>query len=181
MGTFSQDKAAAKNAKQVESDVDKDKPTAEEIKAADESAQDASKSPPTDNPQEPANVTAESNAETTDRHLASTELPVERVTPPETQAAVEDLVDDNGKVEDNEELEERYEEERRDPASAYGLKIPGAASGPHVDGTVRNDEGKVAFAPPGTLNAAMAGVQMDAAGHVDSIGTDNSSKSGVRI
>lgn len=55
----------------------------------------------------------------------------------------------------------------------------GFSEGP--DGTVRNPEGKVAYAPPGSHNAAMAGVQQDASGHVDSIGTDNSSRSGTRV
>jgi hypothetical protein len=176
MGTFNTDKT---NAKANQSNVDKDKPTPEEVKAADESTSQVET--PAANPQEPLTVTEESASETADRHVASTELPVERVTPIETQAAVEGLLDDEGKVEDENELREVYDEERRDPSTAYGLKIAGAATGPHVDGTVRNDAGKVAFAPPGTLNAAMAGVQMDAAGHVDSIGTDNSSKSGTRI
>lgn len=64
---------------------------------------------------------------------------------------------------------------------AKDLIVADGTVGPEPDGTVRNDQGKVAYAPPGSYNAAMAGVQQDAAGHVDSVGTDNSSKSGTRI
>lgn len=55
----------------------------------------------------------------------------------------------------------------------------GFSEGP--DGTVRNPEGKVAYAPPGSHNAAMAGVQQDASGHVESLGLTHSDKSGTRV
>lgn len=99
----------------------------------------------------------EAAAEEADELIASRELPVEELTPPETQA-------DTAAAED-----------------AKELIVPGAAEGPDVAGVVRNHEGNVAYAPPGTLNAAYNGVQEDAAGHVDSMGTDNSSKSGTRV
>lgn len=144
------------NARQAQASVDKDKPTAEEIKTA-ENALTGQEQVPADNPNEPTAILDESEDERADRHLASTEIPVGDVTNPETQ-------DDSP---DAEEAKEKI--------------VPGAAVGPEPDGTVRNDQGKVAYAPPGSHNAAMAGVQQDAAGHVDSVGTDNSSKSGTRI
>lgn len=152
MSTFSQDK---NNAKAAQSAVDKDNPTAEEIKAADDST--TQEEVPADDPNKPTEILDESASETADRHVASTELPVKDVTAPETQADTEAAED------------------------AGDLIVPGAAAGPQVDGTVRNDHGKVAYAPPGSYNAAMNGVQQDAAGHVDSVGTDNSSRSGTRI
>lgn len=95
--------------------------------------------------------------EAEDLHIASTELPVGELLPEEQQA-------------DTDAAE-----------GAKGLVIPGAASGPDRAGIVRNEEGKVAYAPPGSRDAANNGVQEDAAGHVDSVGTDNSPKSGVRV
>lgn len=118
---------------------------------------EAQKQVPSDDPNEPTAILGETDQEKADRHIASTELPVSEVTAPETQA-------------DSDAAEEAGE-----------LVIPGAAVGPELDGTVRNDHGAVAYAPPGSHNAAMAGVQQDASGHVDSVGTDNSSKSGTRI
>lgn len=153
MSTFSQDK---NNAKAVAASVDKDNPTAEDIKAADDVATGQAEVP-ADDPNKPTAILDESSSETADRHVASTELPVGLVTDPDTQA-------DSALAED-----------------AADLIVPGAAVGPEVDGTVRNDHGKVAHAPAGSLNAAFNGVQQDAAGHVDSVGTDNSSLSGTRI
>lgn len=145
-----------KNARQAQSSVDKDAPTAEDIQTAEDSLTSQTQVP-ADNPNEPTAILSESDNETADRHIASTELPVGEVTPPETQA-------DTAEAED-----------------AAELIVPGAAVGPEPDGTVRNDHGKAAYAPPGSHNAAMSGVQQDAAGHVDSVHTDNSSKSGTRI
>lgn len=153
MSTFTDN---ATNAKATGATVDKDAPTAAEIKAADDAATGQTEIPASD-PNEPVTVVEESAGETADRHVASAELPVGLVTPPETQA-------DTALAED-----------------AKELIVPGAAVGPEVDGTVRNDHGKVAHAPAGSLNAAFNGVQRDAAGHVDSVGTDNSSASGTRI
>lgn len=144
------------NAKEAQASVDKDQPTAEDIAAAEASLTEQKQVPP-DNPNEPTALLGESEDEKADRHIASTELPAGEVTPPETQA-------DTAAAED-----------------AAEMVVPGAAVGPEVDGTIRNDQGKVAYAPPGSHNAAMAGVQQDASGHVDSIGTDNSHKSGTRI
>lgn len=144
------------NAKEAQASVDKDQPTAEDIAAAEASLTEQKQVPP-DNPNEPTALLGESEDEKADRHIASTELPAGEVTPPETQA-------DTAAAED-----------------AAEMIVPGAAVGPEVDGTIRNDQGKVAYAPPGSHNAAMAGVQQDASGHVDSIGTDNSHKSGTRI
>jgi len=153
MSTFTDGTA---NSAAIGATVNKDNPTAEEIKAAEDAATGQTTIPASD-PNRPVEVVEESAGETADRHVASTELPVELVTPPETQA-------DTAFAED-----------------AKKLIVPGAAVGPEVDGTVRNDHGKVAFAPAGSLNAAFNGVQQDAAGHVDSVGTDNSSNAGVRI
>jgi hypothetical protein len=152
MSTFSQDKT---NAKAAASSVSKDNPTAEEIAAADNAAGQAEV--PADDPNKPTEILDESAAETADRHVASTELPVGDLTDPASQ-------DDSALAED-----------------AKEKIVPGAAVGPDPGGIVRNDHGKVAYAPPGSYDAAMNGVQQDAAGHVDSVGTDNSSKSGVRV
>lgn len=160
MSTFSQDN---KNAKAASSAVDKDKPTAEEIAAADASTGagaeegEGQKEVPADDPNKPEAILDESASETADRHVASTELPVGDLTDPESQADTSVAEDAKDKI------------------------VAGAASGPDVAGNVVNDHGKVAYAPPGSYNAAMNGVQEDAAGHVDSVGTDNSSKSGTRV
>lgn len=154
MSTFTGD---AKNAKANQSSVDKDNPTKEQVAAAEGNQEDGTKEIPADDPGKPVAILDESASETKDRHIASTELPVADVTDPETQA-------DSAVAED-----------------AAELIVPGAAAGPDRGGTVLNDHGKVAYAPPGSLNAAFNGVQEDAAGHVDSVGTDNSSKSGTRI
>lgn len=158
MSTFSQPAAA---------DTPKDNATKEEI--SDAKAQAAGSGddgkegdakpgtiPATDS-EKPIDMVGETDDEKADRHVASEELEVERVTDPDTQAdtPLADQVKDH--------------------------IVPGAAVGPDAAGVIRNEHGKVADAPPGTLNAAYAGVQQDAAGHVDSVGTDNSSKSGVRI
>lgn len=171
MSTFSQDK---QNAKAAQASVDKDNPTAEDIKTAESAAQQLEV--PADDPNKPTSILGESAAETADRHVASTELPAEQVTDPDTQARE---LDEDG---------EPLEDENGDPvfktaaAEEAGEKIiPGAAEGPYIDGTVVNDHGKPAYAPPGSHNAAMNGVQQDAAGHVDSVNTDNSPKSGTRI
>lgn len=152
MSTFSQDK---NNAKAAQSTVDKDKATAEDIKTAENLTEQ--KEVPSDDPNKPTSILDESSSETADRHIASTELPVKDVTDPATQADTALAEDAGEKI------------------------VAGAAEGPHPDGTVVNDHGKVAYAAPGSHNAAMNGVQEDAAGHVDSVGTDNSSKSGTRI
>lgn len=151
MSTFTGDS----NAKAAQSDVSKDKPTKKEVAAADNSTGELEV--PAEDPNKPTEILDESADETADRHVASTELPVGEVTAPESQADTSVAEDAKEKV------------------------VPGAASGPHADGTVRNDHGRVAYAPPGSMNAAMNGVQEDAAGHVDSVGTDNSTKSGTRI
>jgi len=153
MGTFEEGKAP--NAKAAASAVDKGQPTKEEVKAADENV--GKVETPAASPQEPVEVTKESPEETADRHVASTELKVGDLLPEEQQA-------DTAPAED-----------------AKELIVAGAASGPDRAGVIRNDQGKPAYAPPGTLNAAFAGVQEDASGHVDSIHTDNSDKSGTRI
>jgi hypothetical protein len=149
------------NARQSAASVNKDNPTKEEIDQADAAVAgadgDGPKEIPADDPNKPTEILDESSSETADRHVASTEIPVGDVTDPESQA-------DSSVAED-----------------AKDKIIPGAAAGPDVAGVVLNDHGKVAYAPPGSLNAAFNGVQEDAAGHVDSVGTDNSSKSGVRI
>ncbi len=152
MSTFSQDKTNAKNAAAA---VDKDQPTAADIKAADDAVAQAEV--PSDDPNKPTSILDESASETADRHIASTELEVGLVTDPDTQA-------DTAAAED-----------------AKELKVAGAAEGPDRAGVVVNDHGKVAYAPPGSHNAAMNGVQEDASGHVDSVGTDNSHLSGTRI
>lgn len=158
MSTFSQDPANATNAREAESQAPKDNATQTDIQQADDSVTEAGKEATPD----------ESPEEAADRHVASTELPAGEVTDPETQA-----------LEDRDDIDSDYETE--DAAEAAGKVVPGAATGPKADGTIRNDQGKVAYAPPGSMNAAMNGVQQDAAGHVDSVGTDNSSKSGTRV
>ena len=171
MSTFSQDKA---NAKGAAASVDKDAPTAEAIKTADDAT--TQQEVQADDPNKPTSILDESAAETADRHVASTEMPVADVTDPGTQARELD--------EDGEPLEDEDGEPIFKTAAAEDAAekiVPGAAEGPYVDGTVVNDHGKPAYAPPGSHNAAMNGVQEDAAGHVDSVNTDNSSKSGVRI
>lgn len=153
MSTFSQEKTNAKAA--ASAAVDKDKPTAEDIKAADDAV--GQKEVPADDPNKPTAILDESAEETADRHVASTELPVGDLTDPDTQ-------DDSALAED-----------------AKDKIVPGAAAGPDAAGIVRNDHGQVAYAPPGSRDAANNGVQQDASGHVDSVGTDNSSKSGTRV
>jgi len=153
MSTFSQNPP---NAKADQASVSKDNPTKEEIAAA-EGAPEESAEVPADNPNEPTEILNESADETKDRHIASTELPVGDVTDPDTQS-------DSAPAED-----------------AKEKIVAGAAAGPDPAGVVVNDRGHVAYAPPGSHNAAMNGVQEDASGHVDSVGTDNSDRSGVRI
>ena len=149
------------NAREAEASADNstapgvDQPDQEAINTADDSITGAGEIP-ADDPNMPTPVASESEEETADRHVASTELPVEDVTDPGTQA-------------DTPMAEE-----------AKPLVVPGAAAGPDVAGTVLNDHGKVAYAPPGSYNAAVNGVQQDASGHVDSVGTDNSHLSGTR-
>lgn len=157
------------NAKEAQASVDKDKATAEDINQAEESMTGQKEVSP-DNPNEPTEIPGESSQERVDRHVASTELPAGEVTPPESQAKVD--TDGDG---------EPDEWETSEAADASEKIVPGAAVGPEPDGTIRNDEGKPAYAPPGSYNAAMSGVQQDASGHVDSVHTDNSSKSGTRI
>lgn len=153
MSTFEQGKTNAKAT--ASAATDKDKATKEEVKAADDAVAQAEV--PADDPNKPTDILDESAEETADRHVASTELPVGDVTAPETQG-------DSSEAED-----------------AAEKIVPGAATGPDDAGVVRNDHGQVAYAPPGSRDAANNGVQQDAAGHVDSVGTDNSSKSGTRI
>lgn len=145
------------NAREAAASVSKDQASPEEVKAALGGGEEQKPEVPADNPNEPTEILGEGAQERSDRHIASTELPVGEVTPKESQ------------------------DESFDAEEAKELKVAGAASGPKVDGTVRNDAGKVAYAPPGSHNAAVNGVQQDAAGHVDSVGTDNSSKSNTRI
>lgn len=111
---------------------------------------------PANDPNKPTILLDETHAEKRDRHAASHELRVKDLTDPETQG--------DGPL-----------------ADMAGEKIvPGAAAGPDVAGNVVNEHGKVAYAPPGSHNAAMNGVQEDGSGHVSSVHTDNSSASGVR-
>lgn len=155
MSTFSADNSGAKGAQAT---VSKDNPTKEEIAAAEKTGNDtggAESSPA--NPNEPTAVLDETTADRDDRHIASTELPVKDVTDPDTQ-------DDSAVAED-----------------AGDKIVAGAAVGPDPAGVVRNDHGNVAYAPPGSHDAAMNGVQEDASGFVDSVGTDNSHRSGTRI
>lgn len=151
MSTFSQE---PKNARAAS--VDKDKPSAEEIKAADD-AVSGQETVPADNPNQPTETLDETEQERGDRHVASTELPAGDVTDPDTQSDTSPAEDAKEKV------------------------VPGAAAGPDAGGTIVNDQGKVAYAPPGSVNAAFNGVQQDASGHVDSVGTDNSAASGTRV
>lgn len=153
MSTFS---AGNTNSRGRQASVDKNAPTAEEIKAAEANPEDAAEIP-ADDPNKPTDILDETQSEAADRHIASTELPVKDVTDPDTQGdtpLTEQTADDI---------------------------VPGAATGPDDAGVVRNDHGKVAHAPPGSYDAAANGVQQDASGHVDSVGTDNSDRSGVRI
>jgi len=153
MSTFSADNA---NARGKQASVDKDNPTPEEIKAAESTPEDAAEVP-ADDPNKPTDILDETEGEKQDRHVASTELPAKDVTDPDTQGDSSDAEDSGEKI------------------------VPGAATGPDDAGVVRNDHGKVAHAPPGSLDAAFNGVQQDASGHVDSVGTDNSDRSGVRV
>jgi hypothetical protein len=156
MSTF----GAQPNAKADQAAVDKDNPSAEEIAASERTGNDGEGGGgeiPADDAHKPTAILDESQGDTEDRHVASTELPVGDVTDPGTQ-------DDS-------------------PAAQEAAEkiVAGAAVGPDPAGVVRNDHGNVAYAPPGSHDAAMNGVQEDASGHVDSVGTDNSSRSGVRI
>lgn len=154
MSTFSQN---PRNARAAQASAPKDNATAEDIKAAEGEGNEERGEVPADDPQKPTDILNESDDEASDRHIASTELPVKDVTDPDTQGDTP--------------LAEQTEDDI----------VPGAATGPDDSGTVRNDHGHVAHAPPGSLNAAFNGVQQDASGHVDSVGTDNSDRSGVRI
>lgn len=154
MSTFGQD---TPNAKADQASVDKDNPTAEEIATADGEGTEGQQSIPATDPQHPTELLDEDASEAHDRHVASTELPVGDVTHPETQGDSSDAEDAKDKI------------------------VAGAASGPDDAGVVRNDHGRVAYAPPGSIDAAFNGVQQDASGHVDSVGTDNSSRSNTRV
>ena len=161
MGTFKQDAAPkAKPANEVKTDADGGVDASKAGAAATTGEQPT---PEEVKAEEDAKVNqaeaegGETAAEAEDMNIASRELPVGELTDEETQA-------DTAPAED-----------------AKELIVPGAAEGPDVAGVVRNANGGVAHAPAGTLNAAMNGVQEDAAGHVDSLGTDNSSKSGTRV
>lgn len=140
----------------MDNNVAKDNPTPEDVKAADAVKTDVSEVP-ADDPNKPTELLDEGADATADRHVASTELTVGDLTHPETQG-------DSALAED-----------------AKTMIVPGAATGPDDAGVVRNDHGKVAYAPPGSRDAANNGVQQDASGNVDSVGTDNSSASGTRI
>lgn len=153
MSTFS-DKP---NARQKQADAPKDDATKADVRQAEGENESAQTEIPENDPQAPLNTVKEGDDEKSDRHIASTELPVEDVTPPETQG------------------DSPPAEEAKDKI------VPGAAAGPDDAGVVRNDRGRVAHAPPGSLDAAFNGVQQDASGHVDSVGTDNSDRSGVRV
>lgn len=132
--------------------AEKDKPVDEASKPKEPEAE-----VPATDPNKPTAILDETAEEKADRHEASTELGVHEVTKPETQADTEAALEAGTKV------------------------VPGAAAGPDVAGVVRDDHGKVAYAPPGSLDAAMNGVQEDASGHVTSVHAVNSSQSGVRI
>lgn len=181
MSTFSQDKT---NAKAKESAAPKDNATKEDINQADGENETGQKDIPQDNPNQPTETLDETQSEASDRHIASTELPVKDVTPPDSQARNTDGEEDKPKSKKSKKKADEDGDDDWETAAAKeaGDKIvAGAAAGPERDGTVRNDAGKPAYAPPGSYNAAYQGVQQDASGHVDSVGTDNSSKSGVRI
>jgi hypothetical protein len=154
MSTFSQNPP---NARGRQASAPKDNPTEEQIAAAEGEGTDGQQEIPATDPQKPLETLDESADEAQDRHIASTELPAGEVTDPATQGDSSDAEDAAEKI------------------------VPGAASGPDDAGVVRNDHGRVAYAPPGSLDAAFNGVQQDASGHVDSVGTDNSDASGVRI
>jgi hypothetical protein len=51
----------------------------------------------------------------------------------------------------------------------------------HPDQTLRTKDGKVAYAPPGSYDAAASGVQQDASGHFESANKTNSTQSGSRV
>jgi hypothetical protein len=154
MSTFSE----GRNARAAASDLPKDSVSKDQVhEAKDPTTGEGAGTIPADNKEMPNALIGETQQEADDRHIASLELPVSEVTDPSTQ--------DDGPQAD----------ETRDNI------VPGAAVGPDRAGVVLNETGRVAHAPAGTLNAAFAGVQEDASGHVDSVGTDNSSKSGVRI
>ena len=143
------------NVAEANASVDKDNPTPEEIQAAEEGiGQDQV---PASDPNKPTEILDETAKETADRHVASTELPVGDLTDPASQSETP-LAD-----------------------MAKDKIVPGAAVGPDAAGVVRNDHGRVAYAPPGSYNAAVNGVQEDASGHVSSVNTDNSHLSGTRI
>ena len=152
MSTFGQE-----NVRSNQSSAPKDNATAADIRTAEGTdAVDGGEIPATD-PNEPTDILNESSSEAADRHVASAELPVKDVTDPGTQGDSSEADDSGDKI------------------------VPGAATGPDDAGVVLNDHGKVAHAPPGSMNAAFNGVQQDASGHVDSVGTDNSSASNTRI
>ena len=145
----------------TDADPNVEKPSEEQVSqekqaAAGATGTDDSKVMDPAHPNEPAAVVGETAEERSDRHIASGELEVERVTDLETQGDTSVADDAKEKI------------------------VKGAAVGPDDAGIVRNEEGRVAYAPPGSRDAADAGVQQDASGHVDSVGTDNTSKSGTR-
>lgn len=146
----------AQPAAPVVADTTADQPSKEEVAAEDASKTQAAQEVPADDPNKPTAILDETASETADRHVASTELPVGDLTDPGTQA------------------------DTPEADAAKELIVPGAATGPDTAGVILNDHGKVAYAPPGTHNAAMAGVQQDASGHVSSVGTDNSPASNTR-
>lgn len=154
MSTFSAD---GPNARKAQASAPKDNATKDDIKTAEGEGNEGRAEVPADNANKPTEILNESADETADRHIASTELPVAEVTDPDTQGDSADAEDAGEKI------------------------VPGAAAGPDDAGVVRNDTGRVAYAPPGSINAAFNGVQQDAAGHVDSVGTDNSDRSNSRV
>lgn len=141
-----------------ETSTDKDKLADEKDKpVGEDKVKEAEAEVPANDPHKPTAILNESEDEKDDRHEASKELGVQEVTDPDSQADTDAALEAGTKV------------------------VPGAAAGPDVAGVVRDDHGKVAYAPPGSLDAAMNGVQEDASGHVTSVHAINSSQSGVRI
>lgn len=90
--------------------------------------------------------------------------------------------DGEGDFEDIEEVKSDALDDDGNPIVARDPISEGDSLVHHPGGVFRNKEdGKVAYAPPGSYNAAMAGVQQDASGHFESAGHVRSIKSGTRV
>lgn len=68
-----------------------------------------------------------------------------------------------------------------DPMEGQGIINLPPGMTKNAAGVIRDSTGRVVYAPPGSYDAAMAGIQEDASGHFTGVNYTLSDKSGVRI